>query len=159
TWSEPEAPNPVPDAQFGTIFTTSAQGGLSMVVSPDFAHDHTVFEGDRIGAISVSHDGGRTWSMSLPGTPPQEGWFVNAMTISPNFAKDHAVYWGGAPGGFGVFKSVDGGQSWVQVTPLDRIDEIAASAVEDLAVSVEPSGLLDMAIGMNDKLWLAQDNP
>lgn len=159
SWAEPEAPNPVQNAQFGDIFTTSSQGGLSLVVSPNFANDQTVFEGDRIGAIAVSHDGGRTWTSSFPGTPPQSGWFVNAMAVSPNYAQDHVVYWGGGPGGFGLFKSVDGAQSWVQVTPADRINEISADQVEALAISPEPSGTLDMAIGLSSRLFLAQDNP
>ena len=157
SWSEPEAPNPA-GGSFSTVFTTSTHGGLSLAVSPAFATDHTVFEGDNLGAIAISHDGGRSWTTSLPGTPPQEGWYVNALALSPNFATDKVVYWGGGPGGFGLFKSVDGGQSWVQVTPADRINQISAGEVHDLAVSAEPSGTLDVAIALGS-LYLAQDTP
>ncbi|HVC34044.1 MAG TPA: sialidase family protein [Chloroflexota bacterium] len=155
TWSEPEAPNLTTSFQFGDVYSTSLQGGLSLAASPAFAADHTIFEGDRIGTVVSSHDGGVTWT-SLP-ISNQAGWYINALTISPRFASDHAVYAGLGNLGFGVVRSADGGQTWTSEVPKDRFNEITQAETWTVAVSPEASGLMDLAMGVGD-LYLARDN-
>src|SRR5262249_5425532 len=156
SWHEPEAPNP----GIGDIFTTAANGGLSLSVSPDFANDGTVFEGDNRGAVSISHDRGLTWTVSLLGSPPQPGRDAYGLQLWTSFRSDRTVYLGLGNQGFGAAKSNDGGQSWFSAVPVDRSGEIADDFVRDLALSQEPSGVVDLAIGLGiTGLINAKDTP
>ncbi|HUX87035.1 MAG TPA: sialidase family protein, partial [Chloroflexota bacterium] len=158
TWSEPKDPNPVNDSQFGTIYTTAVNGGLSLAVSPAFASDRTVFEGDRIGTVVISRDGGATWTAVPFGTPPQEGWYLNGLALSPGFGTDHTAYIALGNLGFGVVRSTDGGQTWKSEVPADRFGEIADAATRDIAISREQAtGLIDMFFSVGF-LYNARDN-
>lgn len=157
TWSEPEAPNPANLDQygFGTVFTTAKNGGLSLRVSPNFATDRTIAEGDRIGTVALSRDGGLNWKMSLISN--QVGWYVYSLAFSPNYATDGALYAGLGNLGFGVAKTTDG-QRWSTLVPPDRFQEITQDQVRALDASAEPNGLVDLGLGMG-QLYLTRDTP
>jgi len=152
TWHEPEAA----DLDTGTIWTTAANGVLSLAVSPNYASDHTIFEGDNLGAVHISHDGGATWTTSL--ISGQEGWNIVALALSPRYATDPVVFAGLNPAGFGIERSSDGGLTWMQDVPQDRIQELGNSGTTDVAVTPDPSGLLDVVIAMGGQLYLMQDD-
>jgi hypothetical protein len=140
---------------FATVFTTAQNGGLSLRVSPNYAHDHTVVEGDRIGTVNLSTDGGVHWTMSPIGN--QVGWYIDSLALSPNYANDHAIYAGLGNLGYGVVKTTNA-QTWSSDVPPDRFEEITQDQVRGLDASLEPSGLVDLAIGMG-QLYLARDTP
>lgn len=95
-----------------------ARPGLA--ISPDFAHDHTVFV---VGGYQtfVSIDGGDTFAQ--PG-----GWFathsVTALAFSPAYAVDHTLF---ALVPEGLHKSVDGGITWVLADPGTPVSVFAVS--------------------------------
>jgi photosystem II stability/assembly factor-like uncharacterized protein len=78
----------------------------SVVVSPHFEEDHSVFAGVP-GGVLRSVDGGQHWTMSPLVSPPP---VVSALVISPNFMHDGVLLAGTMEDG--VFRSPDHGRHW-----------------------------------------------
>jgi photosystem II stability/assembly factor-like uncharacterized protein len=78
----------------------------SVVVSPQFEEDHSVFAGVP-GGVLRSVDGGQHWTMAALGSPPP---IVSALVISPNFIHDGTLLAGSMEDG--VFRSPDHGRHW-----------------------------------------------
>ena len=109
----------LPAAQADTVADKQV---TSIVVSPDFAKDGTLYlvawTLDEIGgqAILRSTDGGQTYTR-LGGLPVGEELALT-LAISPDFASDKTLFAGGARRelmGEGVWKSGDGGETWTPV--------------------------------------------
>ncbi|MDJ0688479.1 MAG: YCF48-related protein [Xenococcaceae cyanobacterium MO_188.B32] len=83
---------------------STASQGVTIVVSPNFAEDSTIYLGTMDGHILRSTDGGKNFS--FVSTLERA---VNSLTISPNFTTDQTLY-AGLPNQ--VYKSVDGGFNW-----------------------------------------------
>ncbi len=73
--------------------------------SPDYATDGTVFAAYDIG-VSKSQDKGYTWQLRSV-----SGEMVYALGISPAYPQDQTIFAGTLGGG--VYKSTDGGVTWV----------------------------------------------
>lgn len=82
--------------------------GTIIAVSPNFAGDRTLYLATNQGTIYRSTDAGGSFSV-LHNLDSR----LTAFVISPNFASDRTLY---ASGSEGVFKSVDGGESWREMT-------------------------------------------
>ena len=95
-------------ATFRKIWHGCGQQVSSVVVSPDFPKDRTLFASTN-KAVHRSVDGGETWTRA--GTFP--GFNKANLAISPNFAKDQALY---ASGPTGLWRSRDSASTW---TPLE----------------------------------------
>lgn len=99
----------------------------SVVVSPNFATDHTVFAGtdalDGKSTVIKSIDGGETWYSANTGLPTTD---IQDMIISPN-----GIVYAGAGGG-GAFISYNFGKSW---EPLDYMPDSTCENFYSLAVS------------------------
>ena len=83
----------------------------SIVLSPNFGTDHTIFVGT-VDGVFRSTNGGATWySTELTKV-------VNALSVSPNYSSDRTLlagvsigdYWGAE--GDGIYESTDGGEHW-----------------------------------------------
>jgi len=81
----------------------------TLVVSPDFAHDGTLFAGTVEDGVFRSADRGSHWA----------GWnfglldlSVFSMAISPDFAHDETLFVGTETG---IFRSTNGGRAWREV--------------------------------------------
>lgn len=90
-----------------------------IALSPDFAHDRTVFV-VATGGILRSTDGGASWVRLQGGLPPEILWGKPSyhLAISPDYAYDHTLFVGGRVGdsfGLGVWRSTDGGETWQPV--------------------------------------------
>jgi photosystem II stability/assembly factor-like uncharacterized protein len=83
----------------------------SIVLSPDFGTDHTIFIG-AVDGVFRSTNGGATWYST------ELAKVVNALSISPNYSLDQALLAGVSDGdywtaeGDGIYKSTDGGEQW-----------------------------------------------
>jgi hypothetical protein len=106
----------------------------SVVCSPDYAADRTLFAvTDR--ALYRSRDGGAGWEL-LRGGLPQLQWAGDSgivVAVSPDYAHDRTVFaggWDAGSRGLGVWRSTDGGDSW-----LPMWDGLAHLRVERLAIS------------------------
>jgi photosystem II stability/assembly factor-like uncharacterized protein len=75
------------------------------------------------GGVYISHDGGVTWTNQ----PEMSGQSVRALTFAPS---DPKVLVAGTLEG--VFRSMDGGAHWVQISPKDsaEIHEVESLAVD-----------------------------
>jgi DNA-binding beta-propeller fold protein YncE/photosystem II stability/assembly factor-like uncharacterized protein len=84
----------------------------ALVLSPDFERDGTLFAGLDEGIIR-STDGGRTWrpvNAGLPLKDDRQPPAVLSLAISPDYASDGTLFVGLMD--HGVYRSVDGGESW-----------------------------------------------
>lgn len=84
----------------------------SLVVSPNYATDQTVFAGKSFyngSMLLKSTDGGESWSAAGNGI---SGSSVRSLAISAAFATDRTIF-AATPGG--VFKSTDGSANWIAV--------------------------------------------
>lgn len=122
--SLPTAPAPIDKVTLtGTV--------ASIVPSPDFAKDQTVFAFLAGQGVVRSTDGGVSWSRLRGGLPEPRGLLLD-LAISPNFAADGTIFVGGVTDkyrGEGVLRSTDGGETW---QPLWQ--EMAYLRVRDVAV-------------------------
>ncbi|MDX1687794.1 MAG: hypothetical protein R3248_07405 [Candidatus Promineifilaceae bacterium] len=110
-----------PAAITGGWTTTGPRGGKAhaLAVSPNFANDGVAFSGEWLTSyqstesglgVIRSEDGGRNWHVADEGTEDVDySSAVHDYAFSPAFFTDETAFaatWGG------LFKSVDGGDSW-----------------------------------------------
>ena len=95
------------------------QQAVQVAVSPNFANDSTVFAGSYYCGLYKSSDRGLAWSQIFTGDPYAQ---VQAVAISPNYVNDATVFIGGE----GLYKSTDGGQSWLH-SPVAVVRSVAIS--------------------------------
>ena len=83
----------------------------ALVMSPAYASDHTAFAGLRGRGVYRTVDGGNAWRPL--GLLDQ---VIIDLAISPNFAADHTFFAavGLGPGSYTVYRSTDGGATWLQ---------------------------------------------
>jgi photosystem II stability/assembly factor-like uncharacterized protein len=107
----------------GLTWTEVMTGGIrSLVVSPQFGTDSTLFAGGW-GDFYISTNGGSDW---ITRTIAAEVQFIDALALSPQFGTDQTIFAGTDAG---LFWSEDGGDSWQAVADL------AGTAVKSLAIS------------------------
>jgi hypothetical protein len=106
------------------IFPPPAPVVVSLVVSPNFSQDDTLFAGTAEDGVFISTDGGRSWAAWNFGLLDAN---ILCLAISPDFARDETLYAGATTG---LFVSTNGGRAWREVElPADM------AAVLSLAVS------------------------
>ncbi|MGC9333382.1 MAG: WD40/YVTN/BNR-like repeat-containing protein, partial [Anaerolineae bacterium] len=90
-------------------------GVAEVVISPEFARDQTLFAvaaATDLGlGIWKSADGGRTWRMANAGLSDVA---VSGLSISPAYGQDRTLF--ATTRRQGLFRSTDGGQSWLRLT-------------------------------------------
>lgn len=85
--------------------------GVKLAISSAYEVDKTIFAGSTGGLVSSS-DGGESWTrVSDPGIRRKS--FVEGVVLSPNYADDRTLLV--SVRGKGLYKSVDGGQSFTAV--------------------------------------------
>lgn len=137
-----------------------ASAGLGqVVVSPDFAADHTAFS-LAYNRVQRSTDGGETWA-DLPYWSDYRH-SARMLAISPSFAADHSLYAVGSE----IYYSHDAGSTWqvaASTPPLNTNDPNPWWA-EHLTVS--PANKLYLVVGRYDptppyrrhsQLWTSTD--
>ena len=120
----------------GGLSWTPASNGVtnwpaaSIVVSPDYPNDHTVFVGTRGGhgaGVFKTTDGGENWVQVNEGiTDTIEHASVWALAISPTYASDGTVF-AGLYYNSGAFRTTNGGVGWTQVITQGDVFALAVS--------------------------------
>ena len=136
----------------------------SLVVSPHFEQDRTVFSSIRGSGVFRSDDGGTTWSAVNHGLDFINDWARNpdrgdfrrdvSLSISPDFPGDDMLF-AGSPAGDGLYVSHDRGDSWAR-----SMADFGASPAPVLAVSVSPEFATDktLIVSINGRgLFLSDD--
>lgn len=104
---------------------------MSVAVSPGFPSEGTLFIGTLEQGLLKSTDGGTTLSATGLAEP-----FVTAVTVSPTFEIDRTLY---AAAFKGIFKSEDGGKSWLRCPERMRYEERHPSLTVSSGWSYRPS--------------------
>ncbi|MBC2694336.1 MAG: hypothetical protein HF982_03475, partial [Desulfobacteraceae bacterium] len=95
---------------------------LALAISNDYENDQLVFAGSMNG-VYASPDGGLSWSYSQ-----FCNGIISSLTLSPSFSVDKTIFAGSWESG--IFKSTDGGDSWLPVN-----NGLTDSVVNALALS------------------------
>jgi photosystem II stability/assembly factor-like uncharacterized protein len=127
----------------GDLFSASA-----LAISPNFPNDGTLFIGGdyRRPQVFISTDGGESWTSASQGLP-EAG--VASLIISPNYAEDRTAYaWLQYQG---LYRTINGGQSWEQVTKEDWY-------VQSMAISPDFAADQTLFVGaLNGNLYRSDD--
>lgn len=132
----------------GADWNQSWEGPIDFVtalqMSPDFPNDGTIFAGIRGAGIYVSRDGAETWYATNTGfqylqqiqatkspnynlDPPLHRAIKDILlVISPRYAEDRTVF---ASSAAGIFKSTDGGRTWVKLSVALSLNDVPVNAL------------------------------
>ena len=96
----------------------------AMTISPDYAHDQTLFIGTKFHGVWKTTDGGGSWVAVSSGLTISN---VHSLAISPNYATDGTLFAGTADGG--IFKTTNRGDSWTRVDGGVISSDVVALAI------------------------------
>jgi photosystem II stability/assembly factor-like uncharacterized protein len=116
---------------------------LSIVVSPGFASDRTVYVGTESG-VFTSKNGGRAWRET---NFPAECAPVLCLAASPALAEEGTLFAGTEAAG--LLRSEDRGQTWQHVAGLD-----IAESVHAILLSAQKP---DVLVVCYESLWVSHD--
>jgi len=87
-------------------------GGVvkGLVISPNYAQDHTLFAGTELGGVYRSTSRGDNWE---PVNSSLLDINISALAISPHYSTDRTLFAGTQQGR--LFKSTNRGNSWVEL--------------------------------------------
>ena len=111
----------------------------SIAISPNFATDKIILAGTYEDGMFLSNDAGRTWQAYNFGLFDHN---VLCVAVSPRFAEDQTVYAGTSSG---IYKSINGGRLWHDLTipnGYDAILSLALSSDGSLYVGTESNGMM-----------------
>jgi photosystem II stability/assembly factor-like uncharacterized protein len=109
----------------------------SIAIAPEYPSDPRLFISRYNNGIARSDDAGSTWG---PPAPPGSGLSF-LMNLSPNFSQDNTMFAvnGGTTSG-GIWKSVDAGDTWIEVTDYpqqsQKASAISSNYTNDQTVAV-----------------------
>ncbi|MDY7040719.1 MAG: hypothetical protein SVX38_07640 [Chloroflexota bacterium] len=109
-------PTPTPDTRFTWVRTGGPLGGLGYDVRMRPDDPDVMYVTDAWAGVFMSTDGGQTWFPSNEGITTRAGESGDAipvfcLTIDPH---DYDTIWVGTQNVRGIFKSTDGGRTWVE---------------------------------------------
>ena len=113
----------------------------SMVISPGFAQDRTLYTVAETG-VYKSTDAGESWQSTTENTPIAEAWNLH-IAISPNYVQDSTLYVSSYDG---LFKSSDAGGSWEPVAIADVDPERTFLEAVALSPSYAQDGTLMVSL-------------
>ncbi|MDH4135180.1 MAG: hypothetical protein OEW09_00465 [Anaerolineae bacterium] len=110
-------PTPTPDLRFTWVRTGGPLGGLGYDVRMRPDNPDVMYVTDAWAGVHMSTDGGQTWFPSNEGITTRAGESGDAipvfcLTIDPH---DYDTIWVGTQNVRGIFKSTDGGRTWVEM--------------------------------------------
>lgn len=98
----------------GTTFNTVQGGSWQMLTYVEGASDTLYAGASSGGSVARSIDAGQTWMLLTNGLPGAGGTRVELATTAddPNYV--YAIFSAGNNGLYGIYKSVNGGETWTQ---------------------------------------------
>ena len=103
-------------AQLTWVRTGGPPGGLGYDIRYNFGNPDIWYVTDNYAGLHISYDNGLTWQQGNQGIPPQSGPSGDAipvfcLTVDPH---NPQILWAGTDMTGHIYKSTDGGKSWVQ---------------------------------------------
>ena len=89
---------------------------ISLLISPDFGSDNTIFANTSSLGIYRSVDGGESWDIVTTGLSITK---AEGLAVSPNFGNDATLFAGTVDGG--LFITTNGGDLWTELASTDLI--------------------------------------
>ena len=118
-------------AKSWSLYTLKQEAqGLTLLFSPDFRADKTVYIGSQTGILFRSVDGGKTFE-AITKLPWQRDHDSPSLAISPGFAEDRTLY---TVAKAGIYKSTDAGETWQPTTESSPI-----SLAKNLHIELSPN--------------------
>jgi photosystem II stability/assembly factor-like uncharacterized protein len=119
---------------------------LSLVISPDFTHDETLYAGTDSGIFRTTNEG-RAWrEVNLPiGFEP-----VQSLAISPNYTNDGALFAGTEA--HGLFCSTDQGESWLRLG-----EDVIPDTINGIILSPQFPDKPDILVALSQTLLISRD--
>ncbi len=152
-WGTAPAPAPTMEGGTGWIRTGGPLGGLGYDVRMRPDNLDTMFVTDAFAGVFKSTDGGKTWFPSNNGITPRGGASGDAipifcLTIDPNNSN---TIWTGTQNVRGIFKSVDGGKTWVENT--NGIVENEGITFRGISIDPHSSDIVYAAAEISSWAW------
>jgi photosystem II stability/assembly factor-like uncharacterized protein len=149
----PESADIVQEKDLSWIRTGGPLGGLGYDVrmhphNPDF-----LFVTDAFAGVFKSEDGGKTWYPTNQGITTRGGTSGDAipifcLTIDPN---NPDIVWAGTQNTRGIFKSMDGGETWIEKD--DGIIESEGITFRGITVDPHSSDIVYAAAEIASFVW------
>jgi photosystem II stability/assembly factor-like uncharacterized protein len=123
--------------QLTWVRTGGPPGGLGYDIRYNFDNPDIWYVTDNYGGVHISHDDGLTWQQGNQGIPPQSGSSGDAtpvfcLTVDPHNSQ---IIWSGTDITGHIYKSTDGGGSWLE---KDNGVEIEYDALSFRGFTVDP---------------------
>ena len=113
--------------------------GLTVLPSPNFASDQTIYLGTQYGAIYISTNGGNSFQY-LDQIEQHSTNEPISLVISPNFSVDQTLY---ASGLEGVYQSIDSGKTW---KPTNSGNPLAKTERYAIRLAISPNYAEDSTV-------------
>jgi photosystem II stability/assembly factor-like uncharacterized protein len=150
-------PTPTPDPRLTWVRTGGPLGGLGYDVRMRPDNPDIMYVTDAWAGVFMSTDGGETWFPSNEGITTRigrsgDGIPVFCLTIDPH---DYDTIWLGTQNVRGIFKSTDGGYTWVE---MDKgVVENQGITFRGFATDPQSSDIVYAAAEISSWLWAGEE--
>jgi photosystem II stability/assembly factor-like uncharacterized protein len=149
-------PIPTPDRRFTWVRTGGPLGGLGYDVRMRPDNPDVMYVTDAWAGVHMSTDSGQTWFPSNEGITTRAGESGDAipvfcLTIDPH---DYDTIWVGTQNVRGIFKSTDGGHTWVQMD--NGVVEYEGITFRGFTVAPRSSDIVYAAAEISSWAWAGE---
>jgi len=155
-YGQAPTPTPTPDRRFNWVRTGGPLGGLGYDVRMRPDNPDVMYVTDAWAGVFMSTDGGQTWFPSNEGITTRAGESGDAipvfcLTIDPH---NYDIIWVGTQNVRGVFKSTDGGRTWVEMD--NGVAEYQGITFRGFTVDPRSSDIVYAAAELSSWAWAGE---
>ncbi len=152
-------PTPTPDPRLTWVRTGGPLGGLGYDIRMRPDDPDVMYVTDAWAGVFVSTDGGQTWFPSNEGITTRAGESGDAipvfcLTIDPH---DYDTIWVGTQNVRGIFKSTDGGRTWIEMD--NGVVEREGITFRGFTVDPRSSDIVYAAAELSSWVWADEPRP